>query len=892
VTSASVPVRSGSRYTFHLIPHTHWDREWYLPRAAFLGRLVPALDDLIDRLERQPAFHSFLLDGQTVLLEDYLRVRPEQTERVRALVRGGRLQVGPWYVLVDELVPSGESLLRNLLLGQLDAARLGSRSDVLYSPDAFGHPAVWPALAAEFGIGYGVLWRGLGGEPGQERDLYRWRAPDGRSVLLYHLPPDGYEVGAALPADTVSLAEAWPRLRAALTARAATSQVAVFVGADHHAAHPEVAGLRETLAALEPEGEVRVSRLDDFLAAAAQEAGPLPELAGELRWSYDYTWTLQGVHGTRASLKRRHTEAELWLERVAEPLAALAAAAGLGDRVPLLHQAWRTLVRSQFHDSIGGCTSDAVARRVVARIEDAESLAREIAGSAFGALVGDDPDRAREHPEQTAPRLVIWNPVPRERDGVVLADLTVFRRDVLIGPPGGRVPRADSAARSLGLTGPAGPVRLQELGRYTAQERLDAPRHYPDQDEVDVARVALTVPRLAGFGLVELGLAEPAPGEDQPGVHATPGGLGNGLVEIGIDRDGSVRLHDRSTDQRFAGLFALESSGDVGDTYTYAPPVRDRIRRLQRPSEVRVLARGPLVGALEVRGVLEVATGYVGVRLVLSLHAGSRALRATLELDNQALDHRLRLRCPSGIPGPSAVAGAPFGQVERRPVHPSRRYPRETPVATAPAHRFVAATSRDRGLALLAPGFFEYELTQQGDLVATLLRAVGQLSRADLATRPGHAGWPVPTPEAQERGCHRLQLALQAVGARDLDDRGTLPRLWEDVFLPPRAVWLRQATALHPVPGGLRLEGDGLVFAALKPADSGGGIMLRCYNASDMPTEGRWRFPWAAARAERVRADEQGDAMELPLDPDSRGVCFAAAPRAIVTMLVSLPTRR
>ncbi len=888
MTVASVPVRSGSRYTFHLIPHTHWDREWYLPRAAFLARLVPALDDLIDRLERQPAFRSFLLDGQTVLVEDYLRVRPEQTERVRALVHNGRLQVGPWYVLADELVPSGESLIRNLLLGQLDAARLGGRSDVLYSPDAFGHPAVWPGLAAEFGIGYGVLWRGLGGEAGQEGDLYRWRAPDGRAVLLYHLPPDGYEVGAALPADTVSLAEAWPPLRAALTARAATSQVAVFVGADHHAAHPQVAGLRETLAALEPDGDVRISRLGDFLAAAAQDAGPLPELAGELRWSYGYTWTLQGVQGTRASLKRRHTEAELWLERVAEPLAALAAGAGLGDRRPLLHQAWRTLVRSQFHDSIGGCTSDAVARRVVARIEDAESLGREIAGSAFGALVGDDPDRAREHPEETAPRLVIWNPVPRERDGVVIADLTSFRRDVLIGPPGGRTPRTASAAASLWMAGPAGPVQLQELGRSSGEERLDAPRHYPDQDEVEVARVALISPRLAGFGLAELVPARPASGEDQPGVHATTRALDNGLIEIAVAGDGSVRLHDRATGQRFAGLFALESGGDMGDTYTYAAPDGDRIRRLRRPPEVRVLAGGPLVGALEVRGVLEVATGHVGVRLVLTLHAGSPALRCTLELDNQAIDHRLRVRCPSGVRGGRAVAGAPFGQVERRPVHPHGRYSRETPVATAPAHRFVAAASRGRGLALFGPGFFEYEHTRRGDLVVTLFRAVGQLSRADLATRPGHAGWPMPTPEAQERGCQRVQLALQAIGAPDLDDGGTLPRLWEDLFLPPRAVWLRQATALHLAPAGLGLEGKGLIFSALKPADSGGGIVLRCYSASAVPSEGRWRFPWTAARAQRVRADEQGDPMELSLDPDRRGVRFTAAPHAIVTILVSL----
>src|SRR6266702_1613236 len=118
---------------FHLIPHTHWDREWYLPRAAFQARLVPA----------------------------------------------------------------GEALVRNLLLGAADAERLGGRLDVLYSPDAFGHPAVWPTLAREFGIKHGVVWRGLGGEPGQERDLYRWRGPDGRDVLVWHLPPDGYEIGRA-----------------------------------------------------------------------------------------------------------------------------------------------------------------------------------------------------------------------------------------------------------------------------------------------------------------------------------------------------------------------------------------------------------------------------------------------------------------------------------------------------------------------------------------------------------------------------------------------------------------------------------------------------------------------------------------------------------------------
>src|SRR3989454_10795446 len=186
--TAGIPLALGAMtgLIFHLIPHTHWDREWYLPRAALQARFVGVMDDLIERLQADPAYRSFLLDGQTVLVEDYLRARPDREGDVRALVKTGRLQVGPWYVLADEQIPSGEGLVRNLLLGAADAERLGGRLDVLYSPDAFGHPPAWPTLAREFGIRYGVVWRGLGGEAGQDRDLYRWRGLDGKEVVLWH----------------------------------------------------------------------------------------------------------------------------------------------------------------------------------------------------------------------------------------------------------------------------------------------------------------------------------------------------------------------------------------------------------------------------------------------------------------------------------------------------------------------------------------------------------------------------------------------------------------------------------------------------------------------------------------------------------------------------------
>ncbi|MGH7527264.1 MAG: glycosyl hydrolase-related protein, partial [Gemmatimonadales bacterium] len=188
--------------------------------------------------------------------------------------------------------------------------------------------------------------------------------------------------------------------------------------------------------------------------------------------------------------------------------------------------------------------------------------------------------------------------------------------------------------------------------------------------------------------------------------------------------------------------------------------------------------------------------------------------------------------------------------------------------------------------ALLAPGFFEYELTPAGDLLMTVLRSVGQLSRDDLPTRPGHAAWPTATPLAQCPGPARLQLSLCGVAAADLNGGTALPELWEDVFLPVRGVWLRQATSLRIPPGDLRLEGDGLVFSALKPSADGVGVILRCYNATDRTTRGAWRFPRPVASARRVRADER-EGVDLALDDGGGTVRFSAAARELVTIWIA-----
>jgi alpha-mannosidase len=875
---------------FHLIPHMHWDREWYLPRAAFQARLVAVMDDLIERLQTNPAYRTFLLDGQTVIVEDYLRARPERAAELKALVKTGRLQVGPWYVLPDEQIPSGEGLVRNLLLGAADADRWGGRLDVLYSPDAFGHPAAGPTLAREFGMRFGVVWRGLGGELGQERDLYLWKGMDGRDVLVWHLPPAGYEIGSGLSTAPERVFATWAPVRAVLVARAASKHIPVFIGADHLAGHPALDRLRDRLAEIDPQSAFRVSRLDEFFQAVADGAKPAP-LAGELRWSYRYTWTLQGVHGTRAPLKRRYGQAELSLTRLAEPLAALARRAGGRDRRALLELAWRPLVRSQFHDTLAGCTSDPVAEALAARLANVEVLAREIVQGSVLDLAR--PDRAAASLGDAAEResaLVLWNPAARARRGVVLADVTLFRRDVLVGPPGPRAPREGEGYRPFTLaTADGHAIPVQVLDRRIGSERLEAPGAAPDQDEVDQVRLAFRAPNLTGLGFAKLGIRA---GAEAPGRARAAGegalvkgrALVNHWIEVAIEPTGALSLIDRRSGQRFPDVLHVEDDGDAGDTYSYCPRARDRVVHAAGPIRLRRLAAGPLVAALEVRFALG---SRAALRLVVMLHADAPLVRCILEIDNRSEWHRLRARLPTGLAGAVAVAGSAFGALARPPVRVrSAGYPLETPVRTAPAHRFVAAASGPRGLALLAPAFFEYEWTSQGDLLLTLLRAVGELSRGDLPTRPGHAGWPTPTPLAQCPGLSRVELALVPVSEAEVERGDVLPALWEDAFLPVRGFWLRDAVELDLATVDITLEGSGLVVSAVKPAQQGSPLVLRCYNATSRRAAGAWRFGDGVKSAHRVRADER-ESIALVLEGRGKLVRFAAEPHEVVTILVT-----
>jgi alpha-mannosidase len=877
---------TGPGRTVFVVPHTHWDREWYEPSARFRPRLVEVIDTAIELLEDDAEFNRFLVDGQGVLVEDYLEVRPDQRSRITHLAGAGKLLLGPWYVLADELLSSDEALVRNLFVGTRMARALGGCLDVGYSPDAFGHPAAMPTILVGFGIRHGILWRGYGGELDQDDDCFRWVGPDGSGVVVHHLPPPGYEFGAALPTVRHDVEARWKEIHETLIPRAGDRPLLLLNGADHHRPQRDLPAALSAFRQVAPQFRFVVASPADYFEALPDKPA-VSEVLGELRFSYRYTWTLQGVHATRAGLKAAISEGDRLLVRWAEPQAALAVASDGGNRRPLLRAAWREHLRNHFHDSLAGSIADGVARDVAQRAAHVTTQARGILCDALHHRLRQERARAHEHVEQWDPALVVVNPSAYQRSGIVEATVTVFSERVVIGPPTARQRQAPASTsevpRIVDHTG--SPVPVQVLGRYEAHERLDSPDHYPIQDQVMAYRVALETGTVPALGLRSYRVDHDE-GGSRAGDSVGAGGqrIWGSWCEVTADPSGGFGLDVRQRTDRFRNLGLIESDSDDGDTYTFEPTVDDTPTPA-RWGRTRVHWRGPLIAALSRDFTVgDRARGTLFVRL----DAASRLVRFVVDGENRAGQHRLRILFPlaNRITSASHVADMQYGPVFRtRHEHDRREFPREWPVGTAPMHRYVSIPG---GLTVFARGLFEYELRQDETLAVTLFRAVGELSRADLAARPGHAAWPTSTPNAREVGRFRAELAvaLDTVSPESpVQQWDRVERLAEQFHAPLAGLMLRYGIAVPWSVDGPALRGRGLTFKSLKPAEEGNALALRCVNVAGEPTRGEWLLPLVATRAYRARLDET-PLTDLPLAREGRQIRFDAKPREVVTIVV------
>ena len=391
-----------------IVPHTHWDREWHQPFQTFRLSLVELLDELLDRLEADPSYAHFMLDGQMAVVDDYLAVRPEQEERLRRLAGAGRVGVGPWYVLMDEFLVSGETIVRDLQLGLDRAAAFGGAMEVGYLPDMFGHVAQMPQLLDQFGFRHAVVWRGVPGAI--DRSGFWWQAPDGTTVRAEYLPA-GYANGQGMPDDAKELVarvrrfeDRWRDLL--------VGPVLWMNGTDHQMPQPWLGRVVAEANDLQDDFRLEVGGLAAYLDEAPTE--DLPTWRGELR-SGARANLLMGVASNRVDVKQAAAAAERWLERVAEPAAALFDPGAWPGA--LLDEAWRLVIRNAAHDSACACSADEVNDAVLVRYAEArqigEGLAQRAARSAAAGLA-------------TAGEVVL-NTTARPRRGVI--EMRLWGRD-------------------------------------------------------------------------------------------------------------------------------------------------------------------------------------------------------------------------------------------------------------------------------------------------------------------------------------------------------------------------------------------------------------------------------------------------------------------------------
>ncbi len=480
-----------SDFRYLVVPHTHWDREWYLPFEQFRLRLGSVVDGVLETLERDASFTSFTLDGQAIVLEDYVEVRPENEGRLRALLKAGRLEVGPSYVLPDEILVGGESLVRNLLLGRRVCRRFGVEpSGAGYLPDSFGHPAQLPQILAGFGIRTFLFSRGLGDELDDVGVVFRWRAGPAEVVACQLLPHYDNFARLTWHHDAEERVRAIVARFGELVRGAGQEEILLANGSDHLPVEPELpeilADLGQTLGAA-----FRIGRYDEHAPASAG----LPVHEGELVGS-GLQNVLRGVNSARIYLKQANERAERRLLSVETAAALRTLREGAPYPAADLRLAWRDLLRNHPHDSICGCSCDEVHRDMLVRYEQLDRTLDYVEREALGvggAFVNTLPYRRRRLVDGQAYELDGFSgarPEPFHSRGPLIdhdriAELIAFEDEPDVGDlytfcPGG----PSRTAKLVGSRGGDGLVLEHELPGIRIETTIRHLRALPDRFEL------------------------------------------------------------------------------------------------------------------------------------------------------------------------------------------------------------------------------------------------------------------------------------------------------------------------------------------------------------------------------------------------------------------------
>lgn len=880
------------KYHIHVLSNTHWDREWYMPHEKYLVRLVALMDRLLAIMESQSEY-IFVCDGQFSMVDDYLAVRPENTERVKALITEGRLEVGPWYTQPLETLISGEAMIRNLHYGIEGSKKLGRAMRFSYEVDEFGHASQTPQVLRGFGIEGALAWRG---GPAGARSAYEWVSPDGTSVIMLYTNA-GYGEATALPDCSEDYTEVidgqsipreglQKRIPALVERRAQKADVDHLLwlnGIDHSFAQPDILKVIKQINALFPELEVRQTTAENYFEsvrdAYAAQSRPMQRVEGELMYTAEQI--LESTHACHPRQKQRHYRTERYLERHLEPTTALAWLSGFDERAWAQERAWKYVLENHAHDTLGCTSVDEVYEQAMTRYSCAYSLASQVTEdcrrdimSCFGHF----------------PSLTVFNTSSFPASGVHL-----FEMDI---------PESYGGANFALQDGDGNPIPVAVLSQKPMVDvRFNPRRGHPTTSPALRIRAMAEIPTVDAFGWRRFQLipnGTPQFYRNRPAYHFSPAAnvMENEFLKCVIHSNGTLDLTDKLTGKTYPQQFTFEDTGDVGDVYVHLEPKQNKtIYSTGSTARVAMLYDTPLGCAYEVclcLGVPERScessrsthTLDIPLNLTLTLGKGDRHLGAEVTIDNRACAHRLRLLFPTELQESIlSRGGQPFDVVERS-IHEEENIPGlfEQPYPTHPMQDICDITGDDCGLTVAVEGIYEYECLDNDSraLALTLLRSNDRIS----------AGWSFKLNEAETLCKMTYRLALFPHGADWREVYGkAITYLTQPVFTLDRAPeqsvmtdYQKPERQLPDMGGAIRLEGEHLMATVVKKAYDRDSLIVRLLNYGSTEAQGRLTFAFPGLKIQAAYETDLDEERLGELTTDGQALSFRLRSAGLMTI--------
>lgn len=746
----------------HLVFQTHWDREWYFTFERYRYRLMHVVERAIDALENHE-IESFILDGQTLPLEDYLEVcELKDKERILKLIEEGRMIIGPWYIAMDEFLVQGESIIRNLEIGHKIAKQYGPIQRVGYLPDTFGHIGQMPQILNDFSIDNAIMWRGIE----VKQSEFIWQGSDESKLFTIFLV-DGYYRPDLNQNDYITATKA---LIDRIEPYTTTKHMLITAGGDH--LMPIRENLKKRMEDIEktyPNYELKVSSYESFLKNIKdeQEMDSLDVLKGELRQNTK-AYILPNVLSTRSYLKQLNQQLEDDMIGYVEPLMALAYVQGGKAPFNFVEHIWKTILQNQPHDSICGCSIDEVHLENEMRALKAKEMISSLKEGLFDKIqvlpmtfYGDH----MKHIDHDDLTFSIFNPHPYTYSGVIQGSIWLNQNHMYDS-----FVITDENNHSYSVA-----IVNQENSRLFVSPLDYPPLFRPGKKVTFKAHVKDLKPlSLTMFKVTE--------GKSFEVDHAIAYSIENEQVKLSLNDDGSFDLFDKKKSQTYLGWHRFYSSLDAGDSYNYSKPENDQISyafldgepvvktspisktmtytlNLVQPEELDSSRKFPVESKVETK-----------IHVTLTLNHDESFVRVSTSIDQRAKDQRLRLQFPLGVLLKEHTNDSAFELVNRKSnrkeifVAPRQK---EVPVVVDSSLSMIHGALDLRGIQFFHRGLHESQMVEsKGETIleVTLIRSVSHLSRDDFGSRGGAAGPNLQTPDAQ---CLRLHTFDYAFGPID-----------------------------------------------------------------------------------------------------------------------------